>query len=69
MLITIELVERSRPISGWLRHGNEPPREFQGMIELISLLDAAWERVGESRGPSEGGSGLSDQFPAGPGRM
>jgi hypothetical protein len=58
MVIAIELLDRVRPISGWLQYETER-REFHGVIELISLLDAAWEAGGEPTGPAGGGSGLS----------
>lgn len=50
MQIIIDLDPRVRPISGWVQHGREPREEFQGMVELISLLDAAREQAASEAG-------------------
>jgi hypothetical protein len=44
MRLTIEIDPRSQPIAGWLQPKGEPRREFVGMLELISLLEALRER-------------------------
>ena len=53
--ITIELDPGVQPISGWLQQAPKPRQEFQGMVELIALLDEARERIAhESDPPSSG---------------
>ncbi len=41
--VTIELDPASRPIVGWFEQQHRPPQEFRGILELISLLEAARE--------------------------
>lgn len=39
--MTIEFDPTSTPIMGWLVGDKRPRQEFQGMLELISLVEAA----------------------------
>lgn len=39
--VTIEFDPTSAPIKGWLKREECAGQEFQGMLELISLLEAA----------------------------
>jgi hypothetical protein len=39
--VTIEFDPASAPITGWLQREERPWQEFRGMLELISLLEAA----------------------------
>jgi hypothetical protein len=39
--ITVEIDARAVPIGGWLETGSGSRREFQGMLELLWLLEAA----------------------------
>jgi hypothetical protein len=45
MLITIEIDVRAVPIGGWLQAASGSRLEFQGMLELISLLEMARREV------------------------
>lgn len=41
--VTIEFDPASAPITGWFQREERPRQEFRGMLELISLLEAARE--------------------------
>jgi hypothetical protein len=43
MRITLELDPTAEPIAGWLQCAGEEREEFEGMVELIALLEALRE--------------------------
>jgi hypothetical protein len=49
MHITIELDPTARPIAGRLERTGHPAQRFEGMLELISLLEALCERPASQR--------------------
>lgn len=51
--VTIEFDPDSTPISGRIEQGNRSPQAFEGMLELISIVEAA-RRSGDHRAGTEG---------------
>jgi hypothetical protein len=43
MRMTMELDLRSQPIAGWLQAEGRERQEFEGMLELMALLEALRE--------------------------
>lgn len=51
--MTIEIDRDSTPIAGRVAQANESPQEFEGILELISLVEAA-RRPADDRAGAHG---------------
>jgi hypothetical protein len=57
--MTIEFEQDSAPIAGRVQQEDQAPQEFEGVLELIALVEAARRPARRRTGP-EGGAGVSD---------
>lgn len=62
MRITIDVEPGVVPVAGWLRREDDSPVAFQGMIELIALIDHVAEGPPDGQppmsAPNAGGASL-----------
>lgn len=65
MRMTIELDPGRQPIRGWLQEAMGPRREFDGMLELLCLLEEMRERAAlqTPRQLTNGDDGAPSQSP------